>query len=224
MCGRFTLKTPEKALVEAFELFEVPELEPRYNIAPSQKVPVVRVSKTAGQRELWMLRWGLIPAWADDPSIGSRMINARAETASTKPAFRSAFRHRRCLVVADGFYEWQKRKQRKKQPFYIRMRDERPFAFAGLWECWEAPDRSSIESCTILTTEANELIQPLHSRMPVVLHPSDYSLWVDPDTNDPRLLQPLLCPYLPDQMTAFPVSTQVNNPSNDEPTCVEPLP
>ena len=150
------------------------------------------------------------------------MINAQAETASTKPAFRAAFRRRRCLVLADGFYEWQ-RLERRKQPFYIRMRDSSPFAFAGLWEHWKGPDGTGIDSCTLLTTDPNDLLRPLHHRMPVILDPQDYDLWLDPGIQESERLQPLLRPYASEELMAFPVSTRVNNPANDALECLEPV-
>jgi putative SOS response-associated peptidase YedK len=220
MCGRFTLRTSGVVLAEFFGLAEVPPLQPRYNIAPTQPVPVVRMAPEQEGRELVLLRWGLIPSWADDPSIGNRLINARADTVAAKPAFRSAFRRHRCLVVADGFYEWQKL-DGKKQPYFIRLRDDRPFAFAGLWEHWDRGG-GPVESCTILTTEANERVGAIHDRMPVILDPRDHDLWLDPDMQDPKQLQPLLGPYPGEAMTAYPVGTLVNNPRNDDPKCVEP--
>jgi len=222
MCGRFTLITPAEALAEQFQLFEIPSLAPRYNIAPTQPVAAVRRVPGDGQRELVLLRWGLVPFWAKDPGIGARMINARSETVAEKPAFRAAFRRRRCLVPADGFYEWR-RLERGKQPFYVRLRDERPFAFAGLWEHWEGPDETAIDSCTLLTTEPNDLIRPVHSRMPVILSPKDYDLWLDPGVQKAELLQPLLRPYPSEGMLAYPISTWVNKPKNDSPRCIEPL-
>ena len=153
---------------------------------------------------------------------GARLINARAETAATKPAFRGAFRQRRCLVLADGFYEWQ-RQGGRKQPFYIRLRDGRPFAFAGLWEQWEGPDGGAITLCALLTTAPNDIIRPLHDRMPVILGPRDYALWLDSDMQRADVLQPLLRPYPPAEMTAYPVSTRVNNPGHETPACVDPL-
>lgn len=222
MCGRFTLITPAEALAEQFQLFEIPSLAPRYNIAPTQPVAAVRRVPGDGQRELVLLRWGLVPFWAKDPGIGARMINARSETVAEKPAFRAAFRRRRCLVPADGFYEWR-RLERGKQPFYVRLRDERPFAFAGLWEHWEGPDETAIDSCTLLTTEPNDLIRPVHSRMPVILAPKDYDLWLDPGVQKVELLQPLLRPYPSEGMLAYPISTWVNKPKNDSPRCIEPL-
>ncbi len=222
MCGRFTLITPAEALAEQFQLFEIPSLVPRYNIAPTQPVAAVRRVPGDGQRELVLLRWGLVPFWAKDPGIGARMINARSETVAEKPAFRAAFRRRRCLVLADGFYEWR-RLERGKQPFYVRLRDERPFAFAGLWEHWEGSDEAAIDSCTLMTTEPNDLIRPVHSRMPVILAPKDYDLWLDPGVQKADLLRPLLRPYPSEGMLAYPISTWVNKPKNDSPRCIEPL-
>jgi putative SOS response-associated peptidase YedK len=219
------LSSPGEVLAELFELVEMPEITPRYNIAPTQSVVAVHASEGAG-RHGEMMHWGLIPSWADDPAIGARMINARAETVATKPSFRSAFRQRRCLVAADGFYEWQKL-ERRKQPHYIRLRDGRPFAFAGLWENWESRDSAStpasVRSCTIITTEPNELVAPLHNRMPVILHARDYDAWLAPDTRPVDTLGRLLRPYPADEMEASPVSTRVNKPSNDSPECIEPI-
>ncbi|MGA2068584.1 MAG: SOS response-associated peptidase [Thermoguttaceae bacterium] len=234
MCGRFTLRAPASAVAEAFSLVDVPAWQPRFNIAPSQPVPVVRLSPAAAetpgtgaarQRQLVFLRWGLIPSWADDPAIGNRLINARAETAAEKPAFRAAFRQRRCLLVADGFYEWRRSdrpKATRRQPYLFQMRDGRPMGFAGLWESWEGPDRSRIESCTILTTAASDLVAPVHDRMPVILAPADYARWLDPAASRPEPLLGLLGPYPSREMTAYPVSAAVNSPACDGPQCVEP--
>ena len=221
MCGRFVLMTPGKDLAEKFGLEEVPDLQPRYNIAPTQMVVVIRLDRNTLQRRLVQVKWGLIPFWAKDPSIGNRLINARAESARDKPAFRAAFKSRRCLVPADGFYEWKKGKGHQKQPYFIRNADESPFAFAGLWESWTAPEGETIESCTILTTDANDLTRPIHDRMPVILHPKEYELWLDPEVKDPNLLKPLLRPYPSDQMIVKPVSPKVNKASYDAPDCVE---
>jgi putative SOS response-associated peptidase YedK len=220
MCGRYTLTTPVEILAEEFGLSgPLPEIPPSYNVAPTEQVAAVIAGD--GGRRLEMLKWGLIPAWADDPEIGSRMINARSETAHEKPSFRRAFRERRCLIPADGFYEWQ-RTDNAKQPFHIRMKRGRPFAFAGLWESWK-DSGSEIKSCTILTTEANGLVGEIHPRMPVVLAPEDYGLWLDTDVREAELLLPLLEPYPVDVMEAYPVSRFVNNPSNDDERCVEPV-
>ena len=222
MCGRFTLRAPTSAIVDHFALLgEVPLLTPRYNIAPTQPVAVVRLDGRAAapRRELTALQWGLIPHWAKDPSIGARMINARAETVAEKPAYKAAFRRRRCLVPADGFYEWRKDGNRK-QPYFISLHDDRLFAFAGLWESWEGADHSHIESCTLLTTEPNEVIRPIHDRMPVILSRNAYDLWLDPAVQDAARLTPLLCPCLADVMQARAVGTLVNSPRNDSPACI----
>jgi putative SOS response-associated peptidase YedK len=222
MCGRFTLGATAATLAAQFDLANVPTWTPRYNIAPTQEVLVVLQPSPQANREARLHRWGLIPPWAKDPSIGNRMINARAETVATKPAFRRAFKERRCLLLADGLYEWQ-RQERRKQPFYIRLRDGRPFAFAGLWEHWEGSEGMAIQSCTILTTTSNEVVGRIHDRMPVILNPTDYDRWLDPSIQEPAVLKPLLRPYSADEMMAYPVSTRVNNPANDSPECVELL-
>lgn len=228
MCGRYTLSQSAEALAEKFQLDEVPSLESQYNVAPTRSVATIVIDQHSHKRILRLLQWGLIPSWAKDPKIGSKMINARSETVSEKPSFRAAFRHRRCLVLADGFYEWQRgsptgqrRSQEKKQPYYIRMKNEQPFAFAGLWEHWQGPGGSVIDSCTHLTTEPNELVRPLHDRMPVILKPENYELWLDPGIQQPEQLQPLLSPYPSEEMVAFPVSTQVNNPAANAPELVK---
>lgn len=222
MCGRFTLRAPASVVAEQFSLFEVPPFAPRFNIAPTQPVAVVRLSpdQQEPERELVWLRWGLVPSWAKDPAIGDRMINARAETVAEKPAYRGAFRRRRCLVAADGFYEWQ-RTGGRKQPYFVHLRDDRPFAFAGLWDRWEGEDYTSIESCTLLTTEPNELMQPIHNRMPVVLTPEGSVRWLDPAVQKPEMLSPLLRPFPAELMEAYPVSTYVNNPIHEDPRCIE---
>ena len=222
MCGRFTLGATAATLAAQFDLATVPTWTPRYNIAPTQEVLVVLQPSPQANREARLHRWGLIPPWAKDPSIGNRMINARAETVATKPAFRRAFKERRCLLLADGLYEWQ-RQERRKQPFFIRLRDGRPFAFAGLWEHWEGSEGMAIQSCTILTTTSNEVVGRIHDRMPVILNPTDYDRWLDPSIQEPAVLQTLLRPYPADEMMAYPVSTRVNNPANDSPECVELL-
>jgi putative SOS response-associated peptidase YedK len=222
MCGRFTLEKSIGSLASLFQVAEGPAMAERFNIAPTQPVAVVRLSPEGEERELVLLRWGLIPGWAKNPADLPLLINARAETAATKPAFRAALRRRRCLVPSDGFYEWQ-RVGRQKQPFYIRMRDGAPFAMAGLWEHWEAPDGSAIDSCALLTTEANELMRSVHDRMPVIVAPEDYDLWLDLAVQDVELIQGLLRPYPADDMIASPVSPLVNNARNDDPQCILPL-
>ena len=217
MCGRYTLKTSVDDLAKQFEVEEYPSsLTPSYNIAPTQQIATVLVEE--GKRKLEMLHWGLIPSWADDPAIGNRMINARAETVATKPSYRSAFKNRRCLILADGFYEWQKTSD-GKQPFYIRMEDGSPFAFAGLWEIWK--NGTEIRSSTIITTEPNELLGDIHNRMPVILYPEDYEMWLDPDFDEKEALTTLLKPYPASEMEAYPVSRKVNRPSNNAPECIE---
>lgn len=220
MCGRFTLKTPAAELAKAFELDEMPLLEARYNIAPTQDVAAVLQPQGAAKRRLVLFRWGLIPSWADDPSFGARTINARSETAASKPAFRAAFRERRCLIAADGFYEWQAVGE-GKQPFYITIDGGGPFAFAGLWEHWRRDERE-IDSCTILTTSANERMKKLHDRMPVILDRKDWSAWLDPATRDPERLTRLLTPFAAERMHLTPVDKRVNSPKNDDPSLVEP--
>ena len=218
MCGRYTLSTPVEMLAEEFGVAgPLPDLQSNYNVAPTQEVPAVVAGD--GGRRLETLRWGLIPSWADDPGIGARMINARSETVAEKPSFRRAFKERRCLIPADGFYEWQKTNG-AKQPYYIRMRSGHPFAFAGLWETWNG-DESEIRSCTILTTNPNELVGEIHNRMPVILPPEVYELWLDPDVRETDHLLPLLAPYPAGEMQAYPVSRRVNSPSNNEPGCIE---
>lgn len=221
MCGRFTLRTPASVIAEHFDLLEVLPFAARFNIAPSQPVAVVRVRPEDSRpaRELTWMRWGLIPSWADDPTIGNRLINARSETVAQKPAFRAALHRRRCLVAADGFYEWR-RVGARKQPYFFRMHDDRPFAFAGLWETWERPDHAAIESCTLLTTEANQLVREVHDRMPVILAPEDYARWLDPATDSSVELTPLLRPYPSEAMTAYPVGARVNSPTTDDPACI----
>jgi putative SOS response-associated peptidase YedK len=218
MCGRFTLRSSGEAVAEAFGLPQTPDLLPRFNIAPSQPVAVVRQKPGPRGPELAFLRWGLIPAWADDPSIGGRLANARSETAATKPSFRRAFRSRRCLVVADGLYEWQNANGRK-QPYFVGLRGDRPFGLAGLWERWEK-GAEPVESCTILTTDANEVMQPIHERMPVILPPDQFDLWLDPRCQDGEKLAKLLLPYPSKDMLAYRVSTLVNNPKPDMAKCV----
>jgi putative SOS response-associated peptidase YedK len=220
MCGRYTLLAAPELLQDLFGLAEAPDLAPRYNVAPTQQVAAVRRLAGGEGRELVLLRWGLIPSWASDPSVGNRLLNARAETVADKPSFRSALRSRRCLILADGFFEWQSLKG-KKQPFYFRLRDGRPFAIAGLWERWARGSNGPVESCTLITTEANDLVRPLHERMPVILPPDAYEAWLDPAGGRPEQLQPLLRPYRAEEMIAYPVSVRVNSPRNDDAGCVE---
>jgi len=220
MCGRYVIKSPAAKLKVRFQLDDLPLFEPRYNIAPTQPVPIVR--RLDEPRRAWTpVRWGLIPSWAKDAKIGNKLINARGETVAEKPSFRSAFRKRRCLIPADGFYEWKKL-DGGKLPHFIHLRDEEPFAFAGLWEHWTNPeDGEVIESCTIVTTEANALMRTLHDRMPVILPPADYDRWLDPATQDVEGLKALLRPYSSEEMTAYPISAYVNNPRHEGVKCLE---
>jgi len=221
MCGRYTLSSPNDAIADLFELAEVPQLALRYNVAPTQEAAVVRVAAPGEPRRLDLLRWGLVPYWAEDPAIGNRMINARAESVAEKPAYKRSFRKQRCLVAVDGFYEWKKQ-GKLKQPYHIRRKDRRPFAFAGLWERWKGPE-GPLDTFTILTTDANELIRPLHDRMPVIVARKDFALWLDPAVNDPEVLKPLLAPAPGEEMETVPVSRAVNSPAHDAADCIEPL-
>jgi putative SOS response-associated peptidase YedK len=218
MCGRFTLRTPAAEVARHFRLPDVPDLDARYNIAPSQDIPVIRPGQER-QRELVFCRWGLVPFFAKDPSAGRQPINARCETVATSPMFRAAIRRRRCLIPADGFYEW-KRVGSKKQPFYIRLKSNEPFAFAGIWERWGENDE--LQTCALLTTDANELMQPIHDRMPVLLPPDAYELWLDPEVEDITRIKHLFEPYPAGEMEAYAVSTDVNRPTHDAPDCIQP--
>ena len=224
MCGRYTQMMSWSEMVELYRITDgaAVNLPPRYNVAPTQDVLVVR-APAGGGRELVLVRWGLVPSWAKDIEVGARMINARAETVAEKPSFRAAFRSRRCLIPADGFYEWQKRPRGPKQPFRITLEGGAPFALAGLWERWDkAPDGRPLESCAIVTIEANAYLRPIHVRMPVILDAGDYDAWLEP-TTPPEAVGGLLRPY-GGAMEAYPVSTRVNSPMNDDAGCVEPLP
>ena len=222
MCGRFTLKTDPKTLTETFSGFTMPdELTPRYNIAPSQEVAVLANN---GENTVESFRWGLIPSWAKDPKIGNRIINARAETLAERPSFRTPYRRRRCLVLADGFYEWyQEPESQSKTPMYIRLKSNQPFAFAGLWDAWcSSDDEQPLLSCTIITTTPNSMIEKIHRRMPVILAPEVYDLWLDPEEQPTDQLNEFLQPYPAEEMEAYPVSRFVNSPKNDSPDCILP--
>ena len=218
MCGRFTLKTSPGVIAKLLGVKSVPTIEPRYNIAPSQPVLAVRLAPESGEREVVMFKWGLIPSWAKEPGIGNSLINARADTVAEKPAFRSAFKKRRCLAPADGFYEWKR--ENGKTPYYFRLKDESPFAFAGLWERWEKGDEP-VESCTLITCEANGDVAPVHNRMPVILKPEDYARWLDPKEQQSEALMRLLAPLPDDWLSVHPVGKLVNNPRNEDPRCTE---
>jgi putative SOS response-associated peptidase YedK len=222
MCGRFALFSSPSMLARRFGTETTPGMEARYNIAPSQAIPIVR--KEGDERRFAMAHWGLIPFWAKDAKIGYSMINARAETVAEKPAFRTAFKQRRCLIPADGFYEWQALPGAKtKQPWFVSLRNREPMAFAGLWEIWKSPEGRNLESCTIIVTAANDLMQPIHERMPVILAPEDWETWLAPHQTNPKILKNLLQPYPGEEMTAWRVSMSVNNPKNDSEECTEPV-
>lgn len=221
MCGRFTLTVDPAELREKFPGADFPpQFAPRFNIAPTQ--PVLAIPND-GRNQADFFIWGLIPTWAKDPSIGNRLINARGETLAEKPSFRGSYKYKRCLVLADGFYEWKAQPGTKaKIPHFIHMKDRQPFAFAGLWDEWNTPDGSQIRSCTIVTTEPNEVVAPIHNRMPVILTPDAYAQWIDPAVRTPDSLQALIKPYPADEMAAYPVSTVVNDPKNDRAENVVP--
>lgn len=219
VCGRITLTTPPDLLADEIGLTLPAGLAPRYNIAPTQPVLVVpnREPRSAG-----LVRWGLIPSWARDPRIGSRLINARAETLAERPSFRVPLERRRCLVLADGFYEW-KRDGRSRTPIYFRLASGRPFAFAGLWDIWRSPTGGQVGSCAIVTTAPNELVAPIHDRMPVILPRDAWDRWIDPRPLPPDSLADLLAPYPADELLSYPVSPLVNSPDNDRPECIQPI-
>jgi putative SOS response-associated peptidase YedK len=220
MCGRFTIKAKTEQLHEAVRGLTVTEWRgPRYNVAPTQPVPAVR---NLGARAVEWLRWGLVPAWAKDPAIGNKLINARAETLAEKPSFRSALRARRCVILADGFYEWAVAGTRK-QPYFFQRPGGRPFALAGIWESWQPPEGSPLLTCTIITTTANATVAPIHERMPVILSPDAVERWLVPATTETAPLLDLLRPWPATDLETYPVSTLVNRPAVDDPRCVEPV-
>jgi len=219
MCGRYSLTTKADLLAHRFRISSVPpDLRPRFNIAPGQDVPVIT---NGTERKLELFRWGLVPSWAKDPRIGYRLINARAETLANRSSFCDSFRKRRCLVLADGFFEW-KNESGVKTPIYIRLRSGEPFAFAGLWDCWQPPNSAEIRTCTIITTEPNELVASIHDRMPLILLPVNHDAWLDPNRSEPRELRRLFQPFPHEWMEAYPVSRLVNHPENDCPECIRP--
>ena len=222
MCGRFLLTTPAEAIAALLGLDVAPEIEARYNIAPTQTVGIVRAKSLAQDREWVHARWGLVPRWSREPMTRPPLFNARSEGLAEKAAFRDSFKHRRCLVPANGFYEW-KTEGRAKQPYLLRLRDSGPFAFAGLWDRWQPPGQPALDSCTILTTTPNELLQPIHDRMPVILDPAHFALWLDPAFADTTALQEPLRPFPADAMTAHPVGRHVNDARFDGPECARPL-
>lgn len=221
MCGRYTLSAPSDVIGELFDVEPI-EFSPRFNIAPTQESPVVRVEDAEAGREMALLRWGLVPFWAKDPSIGNRMINARAETVAEKNAFRNSFKKRRCLVVADGFYEWKK-ESGGKQPYWLHLPEAKPFAMAGLWSRWDADGEEPLDTYTILTTDAHPKISGVHHRMPVILRRENYDAWLDPELQEREPLEALLTAEAGDWLDFHPVSREVNSPSNDRPDLIESL-
>lgn len=220
MCGRFVLTADGSQLQLAFDLNAAPDpLAPRFNIAPSQPIAVIT---NDNPHDLTYFKWGLVPSWSKDPAMGNKMINARSETAFEKPAFRSAFKRRRCLIPADGFFEWQKR-EGGKVPMFIHMDDYSVFAFAGLWEVWYSPDGGELRTATILTTSPNELMASIHDRMPVILERKDYEQWLAPGDVKAESLMPLMKSFDTNRMAAHAVSTYVNSPGNDSPETIEPI-
>jgi putative SOS response-associated peptidase YedK len=218
MCGRYTLFKLDQFLRD-FPNLEFPfDFQPRYNVAPTQLI--LAISNTQPQR-LEFFHWGLVPSWAKDPSIGNRMINARAETLAGKSAFKTALRRRRCLIPADGFYEWRKEGGGHKTPMYIHLRSGQPFAFAGLWEQWHSPDGSVLPSATIITTAPNALMEAIHDRMPAIVHAKDYARWLAVEETSPDAVADVLAPFPAEEMEAYPVSPRVNRPAHDAPDCIE---
>lgn len=213
MCGRFTLRAPTSRIADFFGVTIHDTWQPRFNIAPTQWIPAIRCEGSS--RQLVNLHWGLIPSWAREQRLGASMINARAETVAEKPAFRTAFRRKRCLIPADGFYEWQRVDAKTKIPHLFEMKDESPFAFAGLWDRWHSPDGRTIESCAIITTEANSLVADVHDRMPVILKASFFDGWLNAELHDVDQLMPMLAPFPASKMKATQVSTRINNARND---------
>lgn len=224
MCGRFgQYHLPSELLREVFRLTELPSVHTRYNLAPGEDVLTVGTNPETGDRSGTYLRWGLIPSWMNNPGdANASMINARAETVDEKPSFRKPFRNQRCIIPANGFYEWKPNGEDGKQPFFVKPTNEPFFGLAGLWDHWRGQE-TVVHSCTILTTEANEALEDVHERMPVIVSPDDYDTWLDPDVKDSAVLRPLLTPYSPAETECYPVSRRVNRPDHDAPDCVEPL-
>src|SRR5215470_3353607 len=223
MCGRYRLTAKERYLRDHFGLDEDPSWTPRWNIAPTQQIATIRQHRSEPKRCFGLMRWGLIPYWAKEPSIGQKTINAMSESAAEKPAFRDAMKWRRCLVPADGFYEWKRLSSKEKQPYNIGLTDDSPFAFAGLWERWRDQDNKTIETCTILTTKPNSLVADVHDRMPVILRPEEYDLWLDPGVTVPSRVTGCLQPFDARLMKKYPVSTRVNSPDNDDAACAQEI-
>jgi putative SOS response-associated peptidase YedK len=220
MCGRFSRKATLQAIIDEFEIEEVNgTIEPSYNVAPGQDVAVILKDES---RKLGLLKWGLIPSWSKDPAIGNRMINARAESLAEKPSFKHPLRRKRCLIIADGFFEWKK-EGKQKIPMYIFLKNQKPFAFAGLWDTWTSPDGNKISTCTVITTEPNELLKKIHNRMPVILTKKHFDLWLDRNVQDEQMVLPLLQPYAEKDMDMYEVSRAVNSPKNNSPELLKPV-
>lgn len=221
MCGRIAVNIPADELRKIFKLIEAPKVNPHYNISPTQSVGVVR-SDNNGDNHFDYLIWGLVPGWSKDFSIGSHMINARSETVAEKPSFRQAIKHRRCIVPASGFYEWD-RNGTKKQPYYIHMADRSIMGLAGLWDSWKSPEGSYLETFSILTTSANSLLEEIHDRMPVILSPDTFELWLNKNMHDPTQLEMLYAPSPANELCMYKVSDQVNISRYESPSCIEQL-
>ncbi|HEY0222944.1 MAG TPA: SOS response-associated peptidase [Pseudolabrys sp.] len=220
MCGRYTIVAPPQVLRDLFRYAEQPNFPPRYNVAPAQPIPIVRVVN--GARHFALVRWGLLPSWVKDPKKFSLLINARGESVTEKPAFRAAMRRRRCLIPTDGFYEW-KASGSRKQPYYVRATSGEPFAFAGLWETWIGPNGEELETAAIVTTAANKTLEPIYDRMPVVVPPDQFDLWLDHSTEDVGAAVALIQPAPENLLEAYPVATDVNRVANDNPKLLEPV-
>ncbi|EDL58605.1 SOS response-associated peptidase [Gimesia maris] len=221
MCARFFLFSPDEEIMRLFQLVTFPQISPRYNIAPSQ--PVLAIVQNQDEYQVRHFQWGFIPGWFKNPAPGQAMINARSETASSKPAFKNAFRYRRCLIPANGFYEWKSTGNRSRQAMCVRLREEPLFAMAGLWEQWQSPDGTELDTCTVLTTAANPLLESIHPRMPVILHPEQYARWLSAESTPAPQLQKILQTYPAEEMQVYPVSSQVNKVSHDSPDCLTPI-
>ena len=220
MCGRYTVTSAPEAIRALFRYAEQPNFPPRYNVAPTQPIPIVRLVN--GERHFALVRWGLLPSWVKDPKSFTLLINARGESAAEKPAFRAAMKRRRCLIPADGFYEWQKAGERKR-PFYVHAKSGKPLAFAGLWETWTGPNGEELETGTIVTTAANKTLAPIHDRMPVIVPPDGFDLWLDTANVDAKTAAALIAPAPENLLEAFEISTAVNRVANDNPKLIEPV-
>jgi putative SOS response-associated peptidase YedK len=221
MCGRFVRKTSLAELADKFDAQLEADLEPNYNIAPTDEVAVVLFHARLQKKALVPVRWGLVPAWSKDTSVAAKLINARSETLAEKPSFRAAFKARRCLILADGFYEWKSGAENQKQPVYIHLKSQMPLAFAGLYEHWKKPEGGWLSTCAVITTQANQTLSPIHQRMPVILGPEQQALWLDPDLHDSAVLSALLKPLPDDEIDFYPVSPEINKVRFNNPACLD---